>query len=80
MTVLLELSLRSFVFHLTTINTEQVHSVFNWNLPRLPGETNFQVPGTWADQRIASDLVTRLPIMTASDQHDARFALVKAAD
>lgn len=79
-TVLLALSLSSLAFHLLTINTEQVHSVLNWTLLQLPVETNFQDPGTWAVQGIASDLVTRLPTMAASDQHDARFALVKAAD
>lgn len=41
-TVLLALSL---VFHLTTINTEQVHSVFNWNLLRLPAEPTFKFLG-----------------------------------
>lgn len=79
-TVLLALSLRSLVFYWTTINTEQVHSVLNWNLLQLPAETNFQDPGTWSVQRIAWDLLTRLLTMTASDQHEAHFALVKAAD
>lgn len=52
-TVVLALFLRSLFFHLTTINTEQVHSVFNWNLLQLPAETNFQVPRTWAAKRSA---------------------------
>lgn len=54
--------------------------MFNWNLLRLPAETNFQVPRTWSVQRVASDLLTRLPTMAANDQYDVRFALVKAAD
>lgn len=53
---------------------------FTWNLLRLPHETSFPVPSTGAVQRIAADLLTRLPTVAARDQHDTRFALAMAVD
>lgn len=46
----------------------------------LPAETLFPVPCPGPVQRIAADLLIRLPTMTARDQHDARFVLAMAAD
>lgn len=48
---------------------------FNWVLLKLPTETKFTLPGTGVVQRIAVDLIARLPTMAARDQHDARFVL-----
>lgn len=48
---------------------------FNWNLLKLPAETNFPVPCTSLVQHIAADLLARLPSLVARDQHDARFVL-----
>lgn len=53
---------------------------FNWDLLRTPPETRFPVPGTGTVQRIAADLLARLPTMKARDQHDARFVLAMTAD
>lgn len=38
------------------------------------------MPGTRVIQRIAADLLTRLPTMAAKDQHDARFVLAVVSD
>lgn len=50
-------------------------SNFNWTQQKLPAETKFPVPCTGVVQRIAADLLARLPTMAARDQHDARFVL-----
>lgn len=42
---------------------------------KLPAETKFPVPCTGLVQRIAADLLARLPSLAALDQHDARFVL-----
>lgn len=48
---------------------------FNWALLKLPAETKFPVPGTGIVQSIAADLLARLPMLAARDQHDAQFVL-----
>lgn len=53
---------------------------FNWNFLRTPAETWFPVPGLGSVQRIAADLLARLPTMAARDQHDARFVLAVVSD
>lgn len=53
---------------------------FNWMLLRTAPETRFPVPALGAVQRIASDLLARLPTMAARDQHDARFVLAVCSD
>lgn len=53
---------------------------FNWTLQKLPAETKFPVPCTGVVQRIAADLLARLPTMAARDQHDARFELAVMSD
>lgn len=52
----------------------------NWTLQKLPAETKFPVPCTVVVQRIAADLLARLPTMAARDQHDARFVLAVVSD
>lgn len=52
----------------------------NWTLLRLPAETKFLVPGTGGIQRIAVDLLTRLPSTNALDQNDAAVTLAMTSD
>lgn len=53
---------------------------FDCVLLKLPAETKFPVPGTGIAQRIAADLLARLPTLAARDQHDARFVLAVISD
>lgn len=49
---------------------------FNWALLKLPAETKFPVPCNGIVQRIAADLLARLPTMAARDQHGFVLAVV----
>lgn len=53
---------------------------FNWTLLRTLAETRFPMPGLGSVQHIAADLLSWLPTMAASDQHDASFVLAMASD
>lgn len=53
---------------------------FNWNFLKLSAECKLPVPCTGIVQRIAANLLARLPSLAARDQHDARFVLAVVSD
>lgn len=48
---------------------------FDWNRLRLPSTTSFPVPCTGRVQRMAGELLARLPTMAGRDQKEATFVL-----
>lgn len=53
---------------------------FDWNRLRLPSTTSFPVPCTGRVQRMAGELLARLPTMAGRDQKEATFVLSMTAD
>lgn len=53
---------------------------FDWNRLRLPSTTSFPVPCTGRVQRMANELLARLPAMAGRDQKEATFVLNMTAD
>lgn len=53
---------------------------FYWNRLRLPSTTSFPVPSTGRVQRIAGELLARLPTLAGRDQKEATFVLYMTAD
>lgn len=53
---------------------------FNWNRLRLPSTTSFPVPCTGRVQRMAGELLARLPTLAGRDQKEATFVLSMTAD
>lgn len=53
---------------------------FDWNRLRLPSTMSFPVPCTGRVQRMASELLARLPTKAGRDQKEATFVLNMAAD
>lgn len=48
---------------------------FMWERLALPPETNFTVPSTGMIQRMAKSLFAKVPLLSGSDQYEARFVL-----
>lgn len=53
---------------------------FDWNRLRLPSTTSFPVPCTGRIQRMAGELLARLPTLAGRDQKEATFVLNMTAD
>lgn len=53
---------------------------FDWNRLRLPSTTSFLVPCTGRVQRMAGELLARLPTLAGRDQKEATFVLNMKAD
>lgn len=52
---------------------EDLH--YNWDMLRLPPDTNFPVPSTEAVQHMASTLLSKVASLQGRDNHDAKFVL-----